>query len=258
MSQGTNATGFCGTITYTTTQWATISTFKLPKGVLAAELTEAGEYKFKFGNGVGTWADLPYVIEAALTAEQKAMLAKVNTAGGVVQLDENGKIPYSAVPDTLTGTVVYVADITARNALPEDQKTGLVVVMDATGDTTVTDPTKRVAMYLWGNPPGEPDENEWVKIGESESIDINMDGYFDITKHTLDDVPDGTSFVKLSVEMKAKLDGIEEGADVTDSDNVKAAGAFMTDMVLFIQPPEDPAELAAMTFVDPVAPVYAE
>ncbi len=83
--------------TDTTTNWAT-STLVLLKGEAALEITESGDYKIKFGDGVKTFKELTYVtmtpaeINTLITdgAVQSVSLA-TGTNNGTVKLTVDGK-----------------------------------------------------------------------------------------------------------------------------------------------------------------------
>ena len=54
---------------------------------------------------------------------------------------------------------------------------------------------------------------------------------------TADSITDGTTKVVMTAVERTKLTGIEEGADVTDAENVAAAGAIMyTDTIIINGP----------------------
>lgn len=68
----------------------------------------------------------------------------------------------------LGGEMPIVADIAARNALTSSlTKNTQVLVLDATGDTTVT---TGAATYVY-----RVSTTSWTKISESESIDLNLE-----------------------------------------------------------------------------------
>lgn len=90
----------------------------------------------------------------------------VDTSTHMIKLDK--------LPDAVRAHVNYFADITARNAATEAQKTGLCIVMDASADPTVTDESKKMAGYVWDKTAKE-NAGDWVKIFEAESMDIDLD-----------------------------------------------------------------------------------
>ena len=166
------------------------------------------------------------------SAEKTALSTAFSTgtytaaAGGVVVHDSNGKIDdgslnvvdngkivesylsdyidpdthkvlLSALPDTVRAGVTYVADITARDELSDEQKKSLAFVIDATDDPTVT---RGAAMYGW-DATAEYGSGAWVKIAEVESLDIDV------------------------------------AAIQCDYTNVQAAGAVMYDHTVFLEAP---------------------
>lgn len=86
---------------------------------------------------------------------------------------ETGKLDLSYLPDTLRAKVTYVADITARDALPAtgEERKGLVFVIDASDDTTVD---TGAATYVW-NAAANSGAGEWIKVSEEESLDLDID-----------------------------------------------------------------------------------
>lgn len=190
------------------------STKKIPNGVWCLE-TDTGY--MKVGDGEKLYSALPYKIQAALLPEWKVMFEKVNQADGLLKLDSTGKVTMDQLPDeiitdALTGNIVYVADITARDELVDPQKSGLVIVMDATGDPTVT---RGSAAYTWQTTEEGSDEEggEWIKILEFESMDLDFDAilaeHFKYTgdgANTLDDIQDGTTYIKMTSAWKTSVD----------------------------------------------------
>lgn len=180
----------------------------------------------KIGDGVSRYSELPVRIDATLTQAQRTMLDNVNAANGVVQLSGDGKITMDMLPSgVVSGAIKFVADIAARDALVGDAKNGLIFVIDATADATVDTGS---AQYVW-----HEDTTLWEKVGERESLDFDHTPYFHMTNNTLDDVLDGTNFVRMTPEERTQLATLVEDAVLyTDS--------------IFIEGP-DAAELDAMS-----------
>ena len=200
-------------VTTGTAEQLLASTKKIPNGVWCLE-TDTGY--MKVGDGEKLYSALPYKIQAALLPEWKVMFEKVNQANGLLQLDSTGKVTMDQLPDeiitdALTGNIVYVADIPARDLLTDPQKSGLVIVMDATGDPTVTSGS---AAYTWQTTEeGSEEGGEWIKILEFESMDLDFDTilaeHFKYTgdgANTLDDIQDGTTYIKMSSAWKTSVD----------------------------------------------------
>lgn len=176
----------------TASNWSTVNPI-LPKGTMAMA-SDTGV--IKVGDGVAHYNDLAVRVDATLTQAQRVMLDKVNTANGVVQLDATGAIPMSLMPSgVVSGSVKFVADIAARDALTGNQRDGLIVVLNAVGDPTVT---KDSAQYVWNG--------TWVKVGEKESMDIDLVPYFNVTTDTLDRIAAGTNYIHFTPDMKAAYD----------------------------------------------------
>lgn len=199
----------------------------VPDGVMVYE-SDTG--KAKIGDGVKTYSALPYRIDQALSEAGKALLDNAGGAGGVAVLGADGKVPASQLPDVLRGTIVYNQTIAERDLTPtEDREGRLFMVVDASADATVN---AGAALYGW-NPTLLAGAGDWFKIAEYESLDVDFNVFFNKETNTIDVIKDGVTHVRMTVEERAKLAGIEEGADVTDAENVAAAGAVMyTDTVL--------------------------
>lgn len=230
--------------------------------------------KMKIGDGTKKWSELSYVPFSELTAAQITMLVKKNTAEGVAVLGADGKLSIDLLPDDLTQSVTipaafkWVQNIEERNALTDEEKKSVIFVWDASEDPTVTTGS---AQYIWRITSGEgvePVEGSWVKVGEQESMDVDISVFFHKTNDTsdaitqgttnlfmttqertnladaflkgtdtADSITDGTTKVVMTAVERTKLTGIEEGADVTDAENVAAAGAIMyTDTIIINGP----------------------
>lgn len=230
--------------------------------------------KMKIGDGTKKWSELSYVPFSELTAAQITMLVKKNTAEGVAVLGADGKLSIDLLPDDLTQSVTipaafkWVQDITERDALTDEEKKSVIFVWDASADPTVVTGS---AQYIWRITSGEgvvPVEGSWVKVGEQKSMDVDTSVFFHKTNDTsdaitqgttnlfmttqertnladaflkgtdtADSITDGTTKVVMTAVERTKLTGIEEGADVTDAENVAAAGAIMyTDTIIINGP----------------------
>lgn len=189
----------------TAANWAAKS-YVLPIGIW---MLESDTMKMKISDGVKAYSALPYAFESGFTEAYKQMLDKVNQPGGVVVIENDGKIKSELLPDNLvaalTGIVVYVADITERNALPAEKKTGLVVVADASGDDTVT---SGMASYVWKPSDTDDGTGTWQKVSEAESLDVDLSAYFNKTNDNLDAIQDGTTYVKMEKTWKTNVDGL--------------------------------------------------
>lgn len=238
--------------------------------------------KMKIGDGTKKWSELSYVPFSELTAAQITMLVKKNTAEGVAVLGTDGKLSIDLLPDDLTQSVTipaafkWVQNITERDALTDEEKKSVIFVWDASADPTVATGS---AQYIWRITSGEgvePVEGSWVKVGEQESMDVDTSVFFHKTNDTsdaitqgttnlfmttqertnladaflkgtdtADSITDGTTKVVMTAVERTKLTGIEEGADVTDAENVAAAGAIMYTDTIIINGPTA-AQIAAL------------
>lgn len=238
--------------------------------------------KMKIGDGTKKWSELSYVPFSELTAAQITMLVKKNTAEGVAVLGTDGKLSIDLLPDDLTQSVTipaafkWVQNITERDALTDEEKKSVIFVWDASADPTVATGS---AQYIWRITSGEgvePVEGSWVKVGEQESMDVDTSVFFHKTNDTsdaitqgttnlfmttqertnladaflkgtdtADSITDGTTKVVMTAVERTKLTGIEESADVTDAENVAAAGAIMYTDTIIINGPTA-AQIAAL------------
>ena len=120
----------------TTEQWAA-DTEVQTKGSACVEFTTDGKTKLKIGNGVNTFADLPYIggDELTLSAIVAALgytpadSDKIGVANGIASLDDGGKVPANQLP-SFVDDVVEVANISAA---PETGESGKIYVALDTG-----------------------------------------------------------------------------------------------------------------------------
>jgi len=199
----------------TTTNWTTVNPILL-KGQMALDSVTG---TIKVGDGVTAYNSLPVRVDATLTQAQRTMLDNVNVANGVVQLDGTGAIPMDLMPaGVVSGAVKFVADIAARDALVDEQKNGLIFVLDASADATVT---LGSAQYVW-NETGAV----WEKVGERESLDLDLTPYFNHETETLDIIADGTNFVKMTPAERTLLAELDTNAvRYTDTVFIEGLGA---------------------------------
>lgn len=235
--------GMVGISSYNHDQWLKVDPI-IPSGVPIAVLDQ---HKLVIGTGK-KYSESDFEFSRTLTDAQLALIEEAGKANGVVVLDENGKVPVEYMPASVQGSIQYVADIAARDALPVDKRDGLIIVFDASGDVNVT---KDSATYIYQDLPGDPEQKEWLMISEYESLNLDLTPYFNVNTDDLSRIADGGGFKKLTDAKDAKLDTIEENADVTDEENVRAAGALMSDDIIFIQP----LTAEEMKFVTEPAPV---
>lgn len=205
---------------------------KIPLGVGVYALDTKKVY---IGDGVKTYTQLNPINDQAITPEFKDMLDNAGLANGVAILDALGKVDMSNIPGSWEHmTVLYMADIAARDAYPVEKRNDkLFYVMDASADPTVN---LGAAVYGWIDPIGEPDQDEWVKIMEKESLDVDLSDLLTLSDGTMDMILAGTNYVHFTPTMRAKLATIEENADVTDTENVTAAGALMYPIDTVVNP----------------------
>jgi hypothetical protein len=104
---------------------------KLPTGMAGWE-SDTG--KIKIGNGVSSWNTLSYAIESVILEEYITKLSNANLPNGVAVLTEDGILPLDILPPQSKEHVTYVANIESRDNIPIENRNGIVVVIDATGD----------------------------------------------------------------------------------------------------------------------------
>ena len=160
---------------------------------------ETDTNKMKVSDGSSLYSAMPYKVDAIFTETYNALLANAGAANGAAVLDASGKLAMDVLPTELTSTVLsgavkYVADIAARDTLTE--KGGLIIVVDASADASVAAGT---AGYSW-------DGSAWTKVFESESMDVSLADYFAMSVNTLDDVKDGTTYVRMAKTWKESVD----------------------------------------------------
>lgn len=188
--------GVSAILSITDAEKTALSTKVLPANILVKE----DDGKVYLTDGTAAISGLKVLVDQVLTTAEKTALnaafstgSYVAAAGGVVVHDTNGKIADSslnvvdngkivpsylsdyigsdgkvlveALPDTARAGVKYVATYADLNSLSDEEKKALVFVIDATGDTTVTQGS---AMYVWQS-------DAWLKIAETESLDIDVD-----------------------------------------------------------------------------------
>lgn len=120
----------------TTEQWAA-DTEVQTKGSACVEFTTDGKTKLKIGDGVNTFADLPYIggDELTLSAIVAALgytpadSDKIGVANGIASLDDGGKVPANQLP-SFVDDVIEVANISAA---PETGESGKIYVALDTG-----------------------------------------------------------------------------------------------------------------------------
>ena len=120
----------------TSEQWAADKDVQT-KGSACVEFTTDGKTKLKIGDGVNTFANLPYIggDELTLSAIVAALgftpadSAKIGVANGMASLDASGKVPADQLP-SFVDDVVEVANISAA---PQTGESGKIYVALDTG-----------------------------------------------------------------------------------------------------------------------------
>ena len=176
----------------------------------ANTLIKKSDGKVYLTDGVKTLANIDPLIDQLLTITEKTALANafstgsyVRAANGVVMHDSTGKISddslnlvangklvesylaeyidltthkfkVESLPDTARAGVKYIANYAGLAGLTDEEKKSLIFVLDATGDPS-GDVTSGAAMHAWVEDPDNAGSYIWLKIGEQESLDIDVD-----------------------------------------------------------------------------------
>lgn len=120
--------------------------------------------------------------------------------------DEGG----SGVTDAGTNAhITFVENIAARDALGDEEKKNLVIVIDASDDETVTHPEDKQVTYIWA-PHANDDQGGWVKLHETDSVHIDLANYFNVEENTADDIQDGATKVIMTKEERERLADIDK------------------------------------------------
>lgn len=135
-------------------------------------------------------------------------VANKGVANGYASLDANGKVPLSQLPSFSAGVgkggIVTVADYNALLTIAEPDADKLYLVADASDDVTVE---SGWAEYVYA-------DDTWLKIGERESLDIELDftklknvpQYFDVDPEVLEKY--GTTGTAGNVYTKTEVDNL--------------------------------------------------
>jgi len=196
--------GFTKISSGTAAAWAATNT-AIGKGIYAYE-SDTG--RAKIGDGVLLYRDLPYHVDQVLTQALKDLLTKANQANGVVVLDANDLIPASKIPQSVKNAPVFVSNIAARDAIPEANRTSVVIVLDASADLTVD---AGMAFYAWAT-----DIQDWIKVGEQESMDVDLT---DVLRAgaSIADLSDGGGFVRMTDAERTAIS--DQGTRLASAEN---------------------------------------
>lgn len=186
----------------TTTEWGQISDV-ITKGVLCVETTADNKVKIKVGDGVKTYDALPYASEVDLS--------DYSTTAQVTQAI-NDAIAALGNLMTVKGVVATKDELPAKN-----NKVGDVYFVGTDGDTGDS-----YAEYVW------TEAGKWEYIGQIQVTDLSE--YY--KKSDIDtflgnkvdvEAGKGLSANDFTNKLKAKLDGIAEGATAVTIDKTLTA-----------------------------------
>lgn len=185
-------------IVKTTAEWAGV-TDVITKGVLCVEDADDNKVKIKIGDGTKAFANLPYACEVDLsdystTAEMNMAISDAVAALGNLM--------------TVKGVVATTGE------LPQaDNNVGDIYFVGTAGDTGDS-----YAEYVWTA------DGKWEYIGKITEVDLS--NYYNKTEVNTAlankvDVVAGKTLTSndFTDELKAKLDGIEEGATAITVDD---------------------------------------
>lgn len=163
------------------------TTFPIPDGMVCYEIdTGYG----KVGNGDDMYSDLDYAFDAI----PEALRVLIDTSI-IVTADENNRIPVSFFPKDVFNIHTVVENIAARDALDIEilKNSAMIFVVDASAD-----PTVEAGMAFYAAKFSDETTYEWVKVGEQESIDLDLSNYLKIDEATLDDFADTDDWVRFT------------------------------------------------------------
>ena len=196
--------------TRTTTQWATVSRV-IPKGFVCVELTTDGKCKMKCGDGVLSFADLPYVggdldmtqINEAITTALTDYYTKTETDTAISQAISN------------LGTLFrFKGRVDTVDNLPaSDNQQGDVYLVGAEG-------ANEFAEYYWTG-------TFFDYMGKTTSVDLTDYYKKSEVDNLLNNKVDKVEGKRLSTEdftteLKNKLDGLENYDDTALTERVAA------------------------------------
>lgn len=111
---------------------------------------ESDTNKFKIGNGIDSWVNLPYFVDSDSVNTSLGDYVEVSTLAqpdGVATLDSNGKLESAQLPDIALVTVHAVADQSARLAL--SVQPGDIAIQTDNGQTYVLTATPASTNSNW-------------------------------------------------------------------------------------------------------------
>ena len=172
-------------------------------------LVKKSDGKVYLSDGTSDLDNIPVLVDQVLNSVEKTVLTNAlgtgsyaRAANGIVVHDGTGKISddslnvvssgkivesylsqyidttthkvrVDALPDSARAGVKYVANYAALASFTAEEKKSLAFVLDATDDPSGA-VTSGAAMYAWTEDPTSPGSYVWLKIGEQESLDIDV------------------------------------------------------------------------------------
>lgn len=191
----------------TASEWMQ-TTVPITLGLMCVE-TDTG--RMKIGDGVSLYTELDFVIEEVFSAEIKELMETIiSSQEGLI--DGNGLINPDFLPGAIKNDIRFVATAEDAMAIPEAERTGIVVIVDASFDDSVE---SGAAAYIWNR-----DSGLWVKISEMESMDIDSDQFFRLSKHTIDAVSNGETYIHTTQDDRDILSDLDDTAIVANTPDV--------------------------------------
>ena len=134
----------------------------------------------------------------------------------------------STIEYTISGATILPSIV--ANSITDDQIDAITAAVISDFDTEVSnnaDVTANTAKVTNATHTGDVTGSDALTIGADKVNNTHIDWGTGTNQVSADDIPDGATNVIITATQETKLDGIETGADVTDTTNVEAAGALM-------------------------------
>ena len=238
-------------------EWYRTNTVVSPANLL---LLETDTRKMKVSDGVHTYSDLDYYIDAVVSDELYNYLLNANEIGGVILLDSTRHIPEEYLPPIHTGKVKIASTYSEMVSKGNDPTTGSkykagpVIVLNASDDPSGT-VLAGGGFYAWADELSP--EPAWIKVAEFAEPEITLTEYFKLSgdnHHRIgsieDDVlntslPYNTQYLKFSYADKQLLVDLANAPSPVTYEAVEAIHAVMYPHAILCRP----IDLAALGMI---------